>query len=588
MCSVMRNLPDSDCDSLVAEIRTIALQKDAVKDEIKRLHRKTPLELRPDELRFLICKHHGLGEKEVTEEMLQDEALRISSRLSRGVRVVAPEERLGRKHPQAPAKAIDNNCDQFAVCPNFDLTDIYSDRNWPEQRIHPSRAAAEEWLNSPATVINTDGVEVPIQGTSNRRQGWLGPVIVRRMDSCAPAAGDAGSLVQALPLDSLATPPGDDHRDILDQMFGDRTELKLSCCLDEDWNFSEVGDPPIYHGGAAGTPAYLLLKALHEIEEDLQDRLRSLSAHGIADFWHSWQIRDHLAKVSRSIWKARGERAGLDKEIEDARQCVMTRLEIYVQTRLLKRPASVLWKESNPLRSFRLWDLEGLSSEAVQRIKAKILEIHSRVLETSADDVFLPRAEPIRQLYDAFSEEFFAANLLSEASMGAISRLALSAIIDGYWLPSFRGWLNKPAESAVKYGSYWVLPGTVCWLETRYLPGRIAYWRSKLISQGISGGAKPSVELRSANPDPNKRRRGPEKNLGRAETVKRIVERVVGGSPWRPRLDDVCEALDENEIAISKSWKALGHRTWCDCAATDRHLAIKMVDYYFKNGPSDS
>lgn len=96
------------------------------------------------------------------------------------------------------------------------------------------------------------------------------------------------------------------------------------------------------------------------------------------------------------------------------------------------------------------------------------------------------------------------------------------------------------------------------------------------------------VKLRSADPDPNKRRRGPEKNLARAETVKRIVKSVVDGSPWRPRLDDVCEALDENEIAISKSWKALGHRTWCDCAATDRHLAIKMVDYYFKNGPSDS
>jgi hypothetical protein len=76
-----------------------------------------------------------------------------------------------------------------------------------------------------------------------------------------------------------------------------------------------------------------------------------------------------------------------------------------------------------------------------------------------------------------------------------------------------------------------------------------------------------------------RRRRGPEADFETAYRLAEIVGKVATSESWRTKLDDVCEALDEQEIPYPKNWSREGYRGWLACAVGRRDLAMKVIGY---------
>ena len=74
------------------------------------------------------------------------------------------------------------------------------------------------------------------------------------------------------------------------------------------------------------------------------------------------------------------------------------------------------------------------------------------------------------------------------------------------------------------------------------------------------------------------RKRGPKPDLETTVRVAEIVTRVAPDGDWRSKLDDVCDALDEDEIPCPKTWrKNRNYRCWGDCV--ERDIVVKAIEY---------
>jgi hypothetical protein len=74
------------------------------------------------------------------------------------------------------------------------------------------------------------------------------------------------------------------------------------------------------------------------------------------------------------------------------------------------------------------------------------------------------------------------------------------------------------------------------------------------------------------------RKRGPKPDYENASRVTEIVARAAAGGDWRLKLDDVCEALDEENIPIPSKWRRDRQcRCWADCV--ERPIIIKVIEY---------
>ncbi|MCE5308534.1 MAG: hypothetical protein LLG20_12925 [Acidobacteriales bacterium] len=78
------------------------------------------------------------------------------------------------------------------------------------------------------------------------------------------------------------------------------------------------------------------------------------------------------------------------------------------------------------------------------------------------------------------------------------------------------------------------------------------------------------------------RKRGPKPDHESALRVAEIVARVAPHGDWRPRLDDLCEALDEDQVPYPARWRKRD-RTCNGWAAYDeRAHAVKAIEYRLK------
>ena len=110
--------------------------------------------------------------------------------------------------------------------------------------------------------------------------------------------------------------------------------------------------------------------------------------------------------------------------------------------------------------------------------------------------------------------------------------------------------------------------------------GADQYDWAALILDPILGGEPTSdaIELQGdGNPSetPYRPKRGPVPDYGTATRVAEIVDRIAGGEPWRQRLDDICDELDEKKVRCPKTWKAKGYRNWSTCG--ERHLVVEAI-----------
>ena len=88
--------------------------------------------------------------------------------------------------------------------------------------------------------------------------------------------------------------------------------------------------------------------------------------------------------------------------------------------------------------------------------------------------------------------------------------------------------------------------------------------------------AESADSAQPARVAPNKKRkRGPRPDHETALRVAEIVARVAPDGEWRGRLDDVCEALDDEKIPIPARWR--NSRCWADYP--EKPLLVKAVEY---------
>ena len=78
------------------------------------------------------------------------------------------------------------------------------------------------------------------------------------------------------------------------------------------------------------------------------------------------------------------------------------------------------------------------------------------------------------------------------------------------------------------------------------------------------------------------RKRGPKPDYDIAIRLAAVVARVAQDGDWRPKLDEICEALDDENVPSPKKW--VGEDPSCRRWSTqaDHQKAIKVIDYRLK------
>jgi hypothetical protein len=69
--------------------------------------------------------------------------------------------------------------------------------------------------------------------------------------------------------------------------------------------------------------------------------------------------------------------------------------------------------------------------------------------------------------------------------------------------------------------------------------------------------------------------RGPQPDIVNYLRVAEIVARIAPNGVWRPKLDELCEALDRESISFPTTWK--GCAGWADY--DDKSKAVKAIEY---------
>jgi hypothetical protein len=147
-------------------------------------------------------------------------------------------------------------------------------------------------------------------------------------------------------------------------------------------------------------------------------------------------------------------------------------------------------------------------------------------------------------------------------------------------------------ELTVAFGAYKVTD----WYKAdvmKRLGSRIAYWQAEASVSGAGLGAlskpeppestdvdktgaeltQPALESTSTG-----RKRGPKPDYGTASGVAEIVARIAPDGDWRSKLDDICEALDDEKIPVPTTWrKNRQYECWSDCL--ERSICIKAIEY---------
>ncbi|MCL5745172.1 MAG: hypothetical protein M1541_14815 [Acidobacteria bacterium] len=134
-----------------------------------------------------------------------------------------------------------------------------------------------------------------------------------------------------------------------------------------------------------------------------------------------------------------------------------------------------------------------------------------------------------------------------------------------------------------------------------HLSVQLQVWRAQAYRQLADAVAPPTDEGLPALPQATTpvipcdeaaapgapRKRGPKPDHDTAARIAEVVARIASNGDWRSKLDEICDALDEEHIPVPRTWRRNRKCTqWSLC--DDRDLIVKAIDYRLRQRKKDS
>jgi len=100
-----------------------------------------------------------------------------------------------------------------------------------------------------------------------------------------------------------------------------------------------------------------------------------------------------------------------------------------------------------------------------------------------------------------------------------------------------------------------------------------------VLTESTRGNDTGATSATGSNSQSQGRKRGPKPDHGTATRVAAVVARVAPDGDWRLKMDDICDALDEEAILCPKTWRSKDKtcRHWSD--QLDRSVCVKAIQY---------
>jgi len=263
-----------------------------------------------------------------------------------------------------------------------------------------------------------------------------------------------------------------------------------------------------------------------------------------------------------------------------------------------KGPRRTRIEERDPCKWLDEWSVPGLSSEHQKKIKAQLLRADGAFERSSDADPESAALACMRLAFDGTAQVLFDGRILTEDLLRKeIRELVWNSAIAG-------GWWRRASETRQdifpeQRGHYWV------WVDDsrdskELFRAETRDWEARLLeAPGPKAPARVSTtalqEVASVEPRSG-RKRGPTPDYATASRVAKIVADAAPNGEWRTRLDDICMALDDENIHCPKTWK-VRHEfgNWYAAIATGntraRDMAVKAIKHHLdlaKENPAET
>ncbi len=106
----------------------------------------------------------------------------------------------------------------------------------------------------------------------------------------------------------------------------------------------------------------------------------------------------------------------------------------------------------------------------------------------------------------------------------------------------------------------------------------------RVVSSASPQPHKAQAEIRQRLPQSVRIKPGPRPDRETASRVHKVITQVAGVDRWKGKLDDICEALDQEAIPPPKTWRKRDPplRNWVDAATMEPGVAKKAIVHHLE------
>lgn len=297
---------------------------------------------------------------------------------------------------------------KWAVCPPVQITLDGPQSFYTETE---AQAVPAQPTDEPQTLETEDQALAFLDGfddlgAQRRASGWrIVPVRSRNEHPGPPCRRSVEEILKSIPArrDRLGSEsyPEDRVPDEVSDLWDLQIEEALAdeTFLAQDWRFDEISARASWRQGHKsldrGTVAEAISRVVFDLEESMGGIHPNASAGAVADFWESWQVQRHLARVLRRHLQRRPEEESqvslafrkIRVSLFDFASDLRLGSEVVRNQKLCEFPGRATWMiDQRKVRKWRVSDLckhvTGLDYKTVKKI-----EQGERVTETTLGKV---------------------------------------------------------------------------------------------------------------------------------------------------------------------------------------------------------